>query len=150
MLRRIITLRNPKKLLFSFELTRHGVQYLGRYVKYRGQKIIVVWRRDNMKDADFIVLKGEMKKWKEAIEEKFVDPDACCCDTMCTGCSHCVGATCFCLACVDKKPGEKSLCLCAKTKCVQRVANVYYNEEEQEALMEFALKEEQKGKELKR
>lgn len=56
MMRRIITLSNPKKLKFSFELTRHDVEYLGRYVEYRSQKIIVVWRRDNMNDCDFIVL----------------------------------------------------------------------------------------------
>jgi len=55
-IRRLITLGNPKKLKFSFELTRHDIEYLGRYLKYRGKKIIVVWRRDNIADADYIVL----------------------------------------------------------------------------------------------
>lgn len=95
-----------------------------------------------MQDCDFIVLQGKAKEWRQAVADQFDDPDACCCDTFCTGCAHCVGATCFCLACVDKKPGEKSICLFAKTKCVKRVATVYYNEEEEQVLREVAWREE--------
>jgi hypothetical protein len=70
-------------------------------------------------------------------------------DTVCTGCAKCIGASFFCMACVDKKPKQKSCCPLAKLKCVKRVAKVYYNEQDASALSKIAIEEEKKAKEFK-
>ena len=67
MLRRLITLGDPKKIKWQFQVERHGNFYSGRYIKYRGQKIIVVWRRSDVTDADLVILDGKMKEWQKAL-----------------------------------------------------------------------------------
>lgn len=70
-------------------------------------------------------------------------------DTLCTGCAKCIGATCFCMACVNKKHQQKSCCPLSKMKCVKRVAKVYYNEQNATVLSKMAIEEEKKAKEIK-
>lgn len=140
MIQRLIKLGDKKKVIFHFNFMRHGNQYSGRFIKYRGQQLIIVWRTADLKDCDFLILHGKRKVWQEALIDSQVDK--CCCDECCTGCAQCIGGTLCCFACVDKKPGEKSKCPCAKKSCVKKMADQFYKQESQFDLQQRALEEQ--------
>ena len=113
MIQRLIKFDNPKDVKFSFSIIRNGIEFLGKYLKYRGQKIVILWRRDDLTDCDYLVLAGKSLPWKPPKEEPKV-PDTCCCDNCCTGCGKCLGAVFCCFSCVNKNKGATTVCSCFK------------------------------------
>lgn len=73
MIQRLQTKKPKKGDYFEFKVERHGNTYFGKFMEYKGIKLIVVWRADDIKDADLCILDGKMKDWTKALNKSDVD-----------------------------------------------------------------------------